>query len=83
MPDEIEITWEIEDGYVGGSRPQTFKIRPSDFEDCDSALQVKDRLYDLLDEELQKRASWSCRYMDDYVQQILREITTEHPEDEL
>ena len=37
MKDSITVTWEVEDGYVGKSRPQTFEIPFSEFDDWDEA----------------------------------------------
>jgi hypothetical protein len=31
VADRITVTWQISDGYVGGSRPQSFEVDPEDF----------------------------------------------------
>lgn len=39
--DYFNCRYELEDGYVGGSRPQTFRVRAADLEDdvSDEALE--------------------------------------------
>ena len=41
MSDKFTLTWETSDGYVGGSRPQRFRVNADDIEDdmTDKALE--------------------------------------------
>jgi hypothetical protein len=47
---KIKITYEIEDGYVGPARPQTFYAHSSDFDDCERDDQIADRIDELAHE---------------------------------
>lgn len=37
----MEITWEVEDGYMGGSRPQTTTIDDGELLDCETTEERK------------------------------------------
>lgn len=47
--DEFEAKWEVDDGYRGGSRPQTTQIHP----DCVDDDMTKDDLIELFSELIQ------------------------------
>lgn len=32
----MKVIWEVEDGYIGKSRPQTTEIPDEEFEDCET-----------------------------------------------
>lgn len=38
----MDITWEIDDGYCGKSRPQTTTIDDEEFADCETVEDVDD-----------------------------------------
>ncbi len=49
MSDAFEVTWEVDDGYAGGARPQRFEIDESELEawDADDVGELFDQmLYD-------------------------------------
>jgi hypothetical protein len=59
MNDKITIRWSVSDGYVGGDRPQTFKMDLSEFEGC-SEKEIEKIIGDAVEEEFQAEISWAC-----------------------
>jgi hypothetical protein len=59
MGQDIKITYDIEDGYVG-SRPHTFTICPDDFENCDTKEEVKEAIEKAIQEDFEQNVSWVC-----------------------
>lgn len=53
---EIELTYEIEDGYCGKSRPQHMSVDSEDFEDMTDE-QMYNYLEELVLEDMQQRIS--------------------------
>ncbi len=49
--DDIDITYDVEDGYVSGSRPQYLQIDPSDFQDL-SDEKIKEELADQIQADM-------------------------------
>ena len=39
MSEKFEVTWEVEDGYIGKSRPQRFHISEDDFDISEDATE--------------------------------------------
>lgn len=63
----IEVRYQIEDGYVGGARPQSFMLCEEDL--FDGALDpteegVIDMLHDLVDNDMANKVSGSLRNKD-------------------
>lgn len=76
---EFEITWEIEDGYCGGSRPQHLKIDLDNF-DQDTSLQDIERiLEDLIQEDFTQTVSWFSGDYKDAAQEIFNALQAENP----
>ncbi len=66
MNDEFEIKWEVEDGYVGGDRPQYVTIEASDFEDM-SEDEIREEINNLVEEEFNQRITWYVDNIEDAV----------------
>ena len=49
--DDIDIIYEVEDGYVSGSRPQNLQIDPSDFEDL-SDDEIREQLSNQIQDDM-------------------------------
>ena len=52
MSDSLEISWEVDDGYVGPSRPQYLTLDATDFEGCESVDEAMQYVYEDLQEAL-------------------------------
>lgn len=77
MSERIEITWYVEDGYVGRDRPQHLRVDLSDFEFCDTEKEVEQILEELLEEAFNQRASWGCPKIDEVVTEIFAKVKEE------
>jgi len=62
MSNEIEINWEAEDGYAGGSRPQTTFIDEDDIaESCETEAEAIEYIYQCVQEDFNQKISWYMR----------------------
>jgi hypothetical protein len=61
----LDVTWQVEDGYVGGSRPHHTKIRLDDYvDDIESWNQMSqeekdDIIRDIVREDFEQRIDFS------------------------
>lgn len=46
MSDNIKVTWQMDDGYAGGSRPQYTYIDREEYESLETALEKEQFVYD-------------------------------------
>ena len=53
----MEVTWEVEDGYSGDSRPQTTEIPDSDIEACDTLEEAMGLVHDYIKEDFENQVS--------------------------
>lgn len=62
MNKAFKAKYEVEDGYCGGSRPQSFTIRPDDIDVSPFMTDEKleDIFYQLVDEDMQQKIS-ACK----------------------
>jgi hypothetical protein len=54
----IEITWEIDDGYVGKSRPQHTYIQKWELADCDDDAERERLIEEAVKEDFYNKISW-------------------------
>jgi hypothetical protein len=66
----IEVTWEIEDGYCGGARPQSSDLSFEDFEEDMSYEEITDRVWELVEEDFKQSISFDIDNLDDLVHKI-------------
>ena len=76
--DDIEITYEIEDGYVGGARPQHMAIDPEDFRDLPDD-EIRTALEDIIHEDMLQRVNES--YEESEIVEQIKTALAESPED--
>jgi hypothetical protein len=58
----MEIRWQVEDGYCGGSRPQRFNINLENFvEDDMNESEIWEEVCLLVEEEFRQCISWSIK----------------------
>lgn len=55
---KITVRWEVEDGYVGKSRPQQFDLDLEDFNGCESQSDYELALEEAVQSEFDNRISW-------------------------
>ncbi len=67
MADKFEITYSVDDGYVGKDRPQHFKIDAHWIEDDMSDDALKQCVIEMIEDDFEQRISWTARNLDDAV----------------
>jgi glutamate synthase domain-containing protein 3 len=55
----IKIRWQVDDGYAGGSRPQSTEIDKSELEQCDTFEEAKELIENAVQEDYENKVSWS------------------------
>ena len=55
---DLEITWEVDDGYVGGSRPYTLTIPGDELADCDNDTEREDLITEHVQEHFSQEVTW-------------------------
>lgn len=55
----MKITWQVEDGYAGGARPQYFELDPTDYEGWDLE-DIETDLEDQISAEFTQKINWSA-----------------------
>jgi hypothetical protein len=58
MDETIEIKYEVEDGYVGKSRPQGFTFDLFDIIYCDSVYEAMVQIEAAVEEDFRNRITW-------------------------
>lgn len=76
MSRKIKVKWQASDGYVGGSRPQSFKVDPEDYKGM-TASEIRDAIYEVAQEDFEQKVSWE---LDDQ-QGVILEIMKANGED--
>lgn len=60
----MRVTWQVEDGYVGGSRPHTTVIDDEDMEDLDEK-EREEFITERIDEDFRETISWTILSRED------------------
>lgn len=60
----VRVTWEVDDGYVGKSRPQHTEVPEDDLEDCETDEERKRRIKEYVEEDFKQRISFSIIRVD-------------------
>lgn len=60
----MRVTWQVEDGYVGGSRPHTTVIDDEDLEDLDEK-EREERIDEFIEEDFRNKVSWTILSRED------------------
>ena len=54
----MEVIYEIEDGYIGKSRPQTVKIDDDELAECETLEEKKELIESYVQEDFDQNISW-------------------------
>ncbi len=66
----MEITREIEDGYVGKSRPQHTNIDDQELSECDTIDESMEMVNDSIQEDFENNITWCYTNQDDVKSEI-------------
>lgn len=73
MADYIDVTWEVEDGYAGKSRPQKTRVYLDDIQDSETAEDMIHALRYLIQEDFNEKIDWyTIKSLEEIAQEILR-----------
>ncbi len=61
----MEIRWEVEDGYVGPSRPHTVEIPDEEILECESDAEVEDIVLEWVSEAFRDEISYDVLNLDE------------------
>lgn len=61
MSDYIEVRWQVDDGYVGKSRPQTTNVYLEDLDHCESIIDIIAEIENAVQDDFQQKICWNFR----------------------
>jgi len=73
----MEISWEVEDGYVGKSRPQHTIIDDGDLSECETVDEAMQMINDSIQEDFDSNITWCFRNHDNNIKEIQAIINKE------
>ncbi len=74
-PDKFHVKYEIDDGYVGGARPQRFNIGADNLEDGMTDAEIEQLLDDMTHEDFLQKASPCIDNRDEFVAWAKAQLT--------
>lgn len=66
----MRVTWEVDDGYAGGSRPQHTEVDEGDIESCDTLEEAMKLVDDCIQDAFEQNISWFTKHRE----QIEKEV---------
>jgi len=55
----MKVTWQVEDGYCGGSRPQYTEIPDDELEECETEEERNELIAQYIQEDFNNNISWA------------------------
>lgn len=68
--ERFKLRWQVEDGYVGGDRPQITSVFLDEFEEDMDVAAIKEQLEQQVQSSFDARISWCCENLDEVAKQI-------------
>ncbi len=75
----MEIAWEVEDGYVGKSRPQHATVEDDEISECDTVEEAMELVSNSVQEAFENNITW-CFTNHDKVKKEIESIITNKKE---
>ena len=66
----MKIDWQVDDGYMGGSRPQVTEIDDEELLEYDSIGEILDYIDEAVDEDFQSMIGWNYNSYEEVVKEI-------------
>lgn len=57
----MRVKWEVDDGYVGGSRPHFTDVPDDELAECDTDLDREQLINDYIEEDFRQKVYWVRR----------------------
>ncbi len=72
----MEVTWEVEDGYLGKSRPKTTIIPDEEIADCETEDEAMQLVEDYVQSDFDNEICWSFSEFSaiDNIKEMIRKI---------
>jgi hypothetical protein len=82
--DEIEITYSVEDGYAGGSRPHHVSIPLDELTDCETEADIEERIDQCVNDHFRETIGpyWRREQMEAVVERVQAAREAEDAEDQ-
>ena len=61
----MEINWEVEDGYAGGSRPQSTSFDESDLDHCETWEEAEHEIWNIAEEDFEQKITFYIKNLDE------------------
>ena len=61
----MRVTWEVEDGYVGKSRPQHTEIPDDELSDCETEDEKQHLIEEYIQSDFEQNISWSITHTEE------------------
>ena len=55
----MKVTWQVDDGYISGSRPHTTEIDDDELAECETEEERQDLINDSIQNDFEQCISWS------------------------
>lgn len=55
----MKVKWQVDDGYVSGSRPQTTNVDDDELAECETEEERQDLINDSIQNDFEQCISWS------------------------
>ena len=55
----MKVTWQVDDGYVGGSRPHTTEVDDYELSECETEEERQELINDTIQNDFDQKISWS------------------------
>lgn len=55
----MKVTWEIDDGYVGKTRPHTTDVDDDELAECETEDEREDLIAEFIEADFRREITWS------------------------
>lgn len=55
----MKVRWEVEDGYVGGSRPHYTEVDDEELAECETEQERQNLIDEYIQEDFEQTVTWS------------------------
>lgn len=72
----MKVTWEVNDGYVGKSRPQTTEVNDGELTSCETFEEAMNLIEEAVQYDFEQRISWHHKdlaIVEDSIRELLNE----------
>jgi hypothetical protein len=74
---KFKVSWEAQDGYVGGSRPQSFSVDIDEFDSSQTLDDITRQLTDDIDNDFEEKVYWHSDNYEQVAQEIFDALQSE------